>query len=93
VTLTTKVFCLQLYLLFLLEELDLNTRTRQQRTGVLVEWILVHRHFTCKSKNPRILARLIILEQSLKYKSYRVLKMIPNSIFLFCFLTSYGSTQ
>jgi hypothetical protein len=29
-----------------------------------VEWILVqHRHFTYKSKNPRILAPLIILEQ------------------------------
>jgi hypothetical protein len=45
-----------------------------------VEWILVHRHFTCKSKIPRILAPLIILEQTLKYKSCRV-------------LTSSGSTQ
>jgi hypothetical protein len=57
-----------------------------------VEWILVHRHFTCKSKNSRILAPLIILEQSLKYKSCRVLKMVPNS-YVFCFLTSSGSTQ
>jgi hypothetical protein len=57
-----------------------------------VEWILVHRYFTCKSKNSRILAPLIILEQSLKYKSCRVLKMVPNS-YLFCFLTSSGSTQ
>jgi hypothetical protein len=46
-----------------------------------VEWILVHGHFTCKSKNPRILAPLIILEQTLKYKSCRVLKMVPNSCF------------
>jgi hypothetical protein len=45
-----------------------------------------------KSKNPRILAPLIILEQTLKYKSCRVLKMGPNS-YLFCFLTSSGSTQ
>jgi hypothetical protein len=57
-----------------------------------VEWILVHRHFTCKTKNPRILASLIILEQSLKYKSCRVLKIVSKSYF-FCFLTSSGSTQ
>jgi hypothetical protein len=35
----------------------------------------------CKSKNPPILAPLIILEQSLKYKSCRVLKMVPNLFF------------
>jgi hypothetical protein len=58
-----------------------------------VECILVHRHFTCKSKNPRILAPVIILEQSLKYKSCRVLKMVPNSNFFVCFLTSSKSTQ
>jgi hypothetical protein len=52
----------------------------------------LHRHFTCKSKNPRILAPLITLEQTLKYKSCRVLKMVPYSC-LFCFLTSSGSTQ
>jgi hypothetical protein len=57
-----------------------------------VEWILVRVHFTFKSKNPPILAPLIILEQTLKYKSCRVLKMVPNS-YLFCFLTSSGSTQ
>jgi hypothetical protein len=57
-----------------------------------VEWTLVHRHFTCKSKNPRILAPLIILEQSREYKSCRVLKMVSNSYF-FCFLTFSGSTQ
>jgi hypothetical protein len=48
-----------------------------------VEWILVHRHFTCKSKNPRILAPLIILEQTLKYKSCRVLRVVPNSYLFF----------
>jgi hypothetical protein len=57
-----------------------------------VEWILVHWHFTCKSKNPGILAPLIILEQRLNYKSCRVLKMVSNSSF-FSFLTSSGSTQ
>jgi hypothetical protein len=57
-----------------------------------VQWILVHRHFTSKSKNPRILTPLIILEQTLKYKTCRVLKMVPSS-YLFCFLTSSGSTQ
>jgi hypothetical protein len=57
-----------------------------------VEWILVHKHFMCKNKNSRILAPLIILEQTLKYKSCRVLKMVPSS-YLFYFLTSSGSTQ
>jgi hypothetical protein len=74
---------------------DLHTKQTNKQTFSFipgVEWILVHRHFTCKSKNPRILAPLIILEQIFKYKSCRVLKMVPNS-YLFCFLTSSGSTQ
>jgi hypothetical protein len=50
-----------------------------------VEWILLHRHFTCKSENPRILAPLIILEQTLKYKSCRALKMVPNSSYALFF--------
>jgi hypothetical protein len=36
-----------------------------------------HRHFTCNSKNLRILAPLIILEQSLKY---RAIKLICNRV-------------
>jgi hypothetical protein len=57
-----------------------------------VEWILVHRHPTRKSKNPRIPAPPTILEQTLKYKSCRALRVVPNS-YLFCFLISSGSTQ
>jgi hypothetical protein len=45
-----------------------------------VEWILVrvHRHFTCNSKNPRILATLIIFQQDIKCKSCRVKKMVSK---------------
>jgi hypothetical protein len=53
-----------------------------------VEWILGHRHFTCNSKNPRILAPLIIFQQNLKYKSCRVKKLYLNS-----FLTPSGSVR
>jgi hypothetical protein len=55
-----------------------------------VEWILVHRHFTCKSTNPRILAPLIILQQTRKYKSCKVKKIVPKSFFNY-FLTLSGS--
>jgi hypothetical protein len=39
-----------------------------------VEWILVHRFFTCNNKNPLILAALIIFQQNLKHESCRVKK-------------------
>jgi hypothetical protein len=54
-----------------------------------VEWILVHRHFTCKSGDPRTLTPLIILEQSLKYKSCRVLKMVSSFYFFFNIFRKY----
>jgi hypothetical protein len=44
-----------------------------------VEWILVHWHFTCNSKTPRILAPLIIFQQNIKYKSFRVKKIVSKS--------------
>jgi hypothetical protein len=43
-----------------------------------VEWILVHRNFTCNSENSLILAPLIIFQQNLKSKSCRVKKMYLN---------------
>jgi hypothetical protein len=43
-----------------------------------VEWILVHRHFTCNSENPLILAPLSIVQQNLKHKSCRVKKNYLN---------------
>jgi hypothetical protein len=51
-----------------------------------VEWILVHRHFTWNSGGPRILVRLVIFEQDLKYKSCRVKKIVPkySNTFWFC---------
>jgi hypothetical protein len=55
-----------------------------------VEWILVHRHFTCNSENSLILAPLIISQQNLKHKSCRVKKIVPKS-FSNYFLTPSGS--
>jgi hypothetical protein len=57
-----------------------------------VEWILGHRHFTCNSKNPRILAPLIIFQQNLKYKSCRVKKIVPK-FFSNYILTPSGSVR
>jgi hypothetical protein len=58
-----------------------------------VEWILVHRRFPCNSKNPRMLAPLIIIfQQNLKYKSCRVNKIVPK-FFSNYFLTPSGSVK
>jgi hypothetical protein len=55
-----------------------------------VEWMLVHRHFTCNSENLLILAPLIIFQQNLKHKSCRVKKNVSKS-FSNYFLTPSGS--
>jgi hypothetical protein len=52
-----------------------NLSERPIYTGCRMDF--EHRHFTCNSKNPRILAPLIILEQSLKY---RAIKLICNRV-------------
>jgi hypothetical protein len=57
-----------------------------------VEWILVHRHFTCNSENPLILAPLIVFQQNLKHKSCRVKKNVLIS-FSNYFLTPSGSVR
>jgi hypothetical protein len=57
-----------------------------------IEWILVHRHFTCNSDNPLIFAPLIIFQQNLKHKSCRVKKIVPK-FFSNYFLTPAGSVR
>jgi hypothetical protein len=47
-----------------------------------VEWIFVHKHFTCNSENPLILVSLIIFSQNLKHKSCRVKKKnVPKILY------------
>jgi hypothetical protein len=61
-------------------------------SGRTVEWILVHRHLTCNSENPLILAPLIIFQKNLTHKSCRAKKIVPKS-FSNYFLTPSGSAR
>jgi hypothetical protein len=55
--------CTRQFILQLTENVKKKTNENMYGLGIYipgVEWMLVHRHFTCKSKNSRILAPLII---------------------------------
>jgi hypothetical protein len=56
----------------------LNDTQKRKKAIPGVEWILVHRHFTYKSKNPRILAPLIVIPMTPDNNKVHFLTSVTN---------------
>jgi hypothetical protein len=78
------------------QRMTLTTKIYCSRLSTCNGFWFLHRHFTCSSNNPRILAPLIIIiifQQNLKYKSCRVKKNVPKFLSNYYFLTPSGSVR